>query len=238
MPYAPVTVCHRAVGGGEEVQLVSAYSRLADEDAFLDVDAIVVVRIDAHSKHRVGLSRRGRPLDQLDVAVSSSEVVRVCRSNTVVMRSRLPGEQWTNLQALCGLGRGHRRISESTEETIRLPLHAVRRVVVEIVFEYDGFTRRRRTRRRRRRWSRRRCRCRRGRSTTRFDSTYRLPGTDPAPPLIIKAEHIDDLIAVYKRRAEAARVLTVAEYFSIRKRPHSANAIGDLRPWRHACVIR
>jgi hypothetical protein len=57
--------------------------------------------------------------------------------------------------------------------------------------------------------------CRLGNGSARFDSAYWLPATDPSPPLVIEAEHIDDVIAIYKWRPEAACVLTVTENFSI-----------------------
>ena len=54
-----------------------------------------------------------------------------------------------------------------------------------------------------------------GNRCARLDRAYWLPATDPPPPLIIETEHIDDLIAIYKWRAEAARVYTVAKDLSI-----------------------
>lgn len=54
-----------------------------------------------------------------------------------------------------------------------------------------------------------------GNGSARFDSTNWLPATDPPPPLVICAEHIDDAIAIHKWSAEAARVLTVAKHFPI-----------------------
>jgi len=57
--------------------------------------------------------------------------------------------------------------------------------------------------------------CRLGNRSARFDSPYRLPATDPPPPLIIETEHINDSIAINKWRAKSSGVYTVAKDLSI-----------------------